>query len=256
MPDRKTTFVTSPVKASAGRFTGRPVGIVRGARGVVVAVEAAQSVAKRTLGLFGELIEGSTMLDTIALDLVPADHQVHVALFRGVQNAGFLHSQLLARNAAFEYAFIDASVVASRTQILAAAFRALAAKLSDNLKTPNVHSELVTSLSPSNNIADAYRRFGISPATKDLVVVKITYPSDSASTPVSRDAIEKHLAENVEGTPAEFSDDELAVSTDWTKVKKYYKLNGLPWLDAIKDEQERKLQMDELVLGAMALRGV
>ncbi|KAG7102780.1 EKC/KEOPS complex subunit like protein, partial [Verticillium longisporum] len=196
------------------------------------------------------------MLDTIALDLVPSDHQVHVALFRGVQNAGFLHSQLLARNAAFEYAFIDASVVASRNQILAAAFRALAAKLSDNLKTPNVHSELVTSLSPSNNIADAYRRFGISPTTKDLVVVKITYPSDSAPTPVSRDDIEKHLAENVEATPAEFSDDELAVSTDWTKVKKYYKLNGLPWLDAIKDEQERKLQMDELVLGAMALRGV
>lgn len=213
------------------------------------------------------------MLDTIALDLVPSDHQVHVALFRGVQNAGFLHSQLLARNAAFEYAFIDASVVASRNQILAAAFRALAAMLSDNLKTPNVHSELVTSLSPSNNvrtshippdlsqadlaqIADAYRRFGISPTTKDLVVVKITYPSDSAPTPVSRDDIEKHLAENVEGTPAEFSDDELGVSTDWTKVKKYYKLNGLQWLDAIKDEQERKLQMDELVLGAMALRGV
>ncbi|EEY23814.1 CGI121 [Verticillium alfalfae VaMs.102] len=196
------------------------------------------------------------MLDTIALDLVPSDHRVHVALFRGVQNAGFLHSQLLARNAAFEYAFVDASVVASRNQILAAAFRALAAKLSDNLRTPNVHSELVTSLSPSNNIADAYRRFGISPATKDLVVVKITYPSDSAATPVSRDDIEKHLAENVHGTPAGFSDDELAVSTDWTKVKKYYKLNGLPWLDAIKDEQERKLQMDDLVLGAMALRGV
>ncbi|KAM0275991.1 hypothetical protein ACHAQH_007209 [Verticillium albo-atrum] len=213
------------------------------------------------------------MLETITLDLVPADHQVHAALFRGVQNAAFLHSQLLARNADFEYAFIDASVIVSRTQVLAAAFRALAAKLSDNLKTPNVHSELVTSLSPSNNvlgrtsalnphrltmnqIADAYRRFGISPATKGLVVVKITFPTDNAPAPVSHEDVEKHLAENVEGTPMEFSDEALAASTDWAKVKKYYKLNGLPWLDAIKDEREKKSQMDELVLGAMALRGV
>ncbi|KAM0329481.1 hypothetical protein ACHAQA_004790 [Verticillium albo-atrum] len=196
------------------------------------------------------------MLDTIALDLVPADHQVHAALFRDVQNAAFLHSQLLARNADFEYAFIDASVVVSRTHVLAAAFRALAAKLSDNLKTPNVHSELVTSLSPSNNIADAYRRYGISPATKDLVVVKITYPTDAAPTPTSHDDLEKHLTENVQGTAVGFSDEELARTTDWAKVKKYYKLNGLAWLDAIKDEGEKRSQMDELVLGAMALRGV
>lgn len=92
------------------------------------------------------------MVETVPLDLVPADHQVHVALFRNVQNAAFLHEQLLARNSDFEYAFIDASVVISRTHILAAAFKALSAKLSDTLKTPNVHSELVTSLSPSKNV--------------------------------------------------------------------------------------------------------
>jgi hypothetical protein len=36
---------------------------------------------------------------------------VYVAYFRDVQNAGFLHEQLLARNADFEYALIDASIV-------------------------------------------------------------------------------------------------------------------------------------------------
>jgi hypothetical protein len=36
---------------------------------------------------------------------------VHVALYRDVQNAAFLKGQLLAGNAEFEYAFIDASMV-------------------------------------------------------------------------------------------------------------------------------------------------
>lgn len=50
-------------------------------------------------------------LETLALEHVPAQYAVHVALFQDVRNADFLHKQLLARNAAFEYAFIDASIV-------------------------------------------------------------------------------------------------------------------------------------------------
>ncbi len=50
-------------------------------------------------------------LETVALEHLPASHAVHVALFRDVENAAALHQQLLARNADFEYAFIDASVV-------------------------------------------------------------------------------------------------------------------------------------------------
>ena len=50
-------------------------------------------------------------METIKLEHVPDHYVLHVALFRNVQNADFLHKQLLARNTEFEYAFIDASVV-------------------------------------------------------------------------------------------------------------------------------------------------
>lgn len=50
-------------------------------------------------------------LETVSLEHVPSSHKVHVAMFKDVQNAAFLHEQLLARNADFEYALIDASVV-------------------------------------------------------------------------------------------------------------------------------------------------
>ncbi|ROT39655.1 CGI121 protein [Sodiomyces alkalinus F11] len=196
------------------------------------------------------------MLETVPLELIPPTHSVHVGFYRNVRNSAKLQSHLLARNTDFEYAFVDASVVSSRVHLLSAAFRALTAQLSGTLRTPNVHSELVTSLSPSHNIADAYRRFGIGPDTKDLLVVKITFPTDAVPTPPSREQIQKHLDENVEGTPTDFSDEAIAEVTDWGKVKKYYKLNGLPWLDAIKDQEESRGQMQGLVLGAMALRGV
>jgi EKC/KEOPS complex subunit CGI121/TPRKB len=54
-------------------------------------------------------------LETFHLEHMPQTHSVHVAVFRDVQNAAFLQQQLLARNADFEYAFIDAGVVRKGT---------------------------------------------------------------------------------------------------------------------------------------------
>ncbi|KAF3799062.1 EKC/KEOPS complex subunit [Colletotrichum gloeosporioides] len=195
-----------------------------------------------------------SIIETVPIDHVPADHALHVAFFKDVQNAAFLHSQLLARNADFEYALVDASVAVSRTHILAAAFKAVTAKVDGSLKTPNVHSELVASLSSANNIAEAYRRYGISPTSKDVIAVKIVSPTSAESKSQSADDVEKHMKEHFQGTPVPFTDENIATSTDWAKVRKYYKLNGLPWLDAIKDDAERKEELETLVLGAMALR--
>lgn len=50
-------------------------------------------------------------LETVVLEHAPSSYKVYLALFRNVRNSGFLHQQLLARNADFEYAFVDASTV-------------------------------------------------------------------------------------------------------------------------------------------------
>lgn len=50
-------------------------------------------------------------LETVVLDHLPTPYTVHIALFRNVRNAAFLHSQLLARNPDFEYGLVDASIV-------------------------------------------------------------------------------------------------------------------------------------------------
>ncbi|KAJ0122003.1 hypothetical protein J7T55_002514 [Diaporthe amygdali] len=197
-----------------------------------------------------------SFLETVALEHVPSTHSVHVALFKGVTNAGFLQSQLLARNADFEYAFIDATTIVSRLQVLAAAYKAVSVLLEGRLKSPNVHAEAVLALSASNNISEAYRRYGISPEVKDIIIVKVLFPTDDKPQPPTADDVWKHLSESVEGTAVPFTDDEIAKSTDWSKVSKYYKLNGVPSLKGIKDEKKRLKEAEMLVLSSMALRGV
>lgn len=91
-------------------------------------------------------------LEEIQLEHVPDTHRVYAGLFRNVSNAGYLQSQLLARNSDFEYAFIDASSVLSRLHLLAAVYKALTILLDGTLRTPNVHSEIVVALSASNNV--------------------------------------------------------------------------------------------------------
>lgn len=184
---------------------------------------------------------------------MPATHTIHAALFRNVANAPFLHGQLLARNPLFEYALVDASVLTSTTHLLAAVFRAVTCATSGSgLRTPNVHSETVFCLAPSANISEAYRRFGISPDSRDVVAVKVL-PSGTAA---AEDDVWAHLCGNVDGTAVPFTDANVALCTDWAKVRKYYKLNGAAALAGIKDEEGRRREAEMLILGAMALRGV
>ena len=111
-------------------------------------------------------------------------------------------------------------------------------------------------------IADAYRRWGISPGkTKDLIVAKVVLSPSTAQEKASTEtqtpqAIWGHLQEHVKGTPTPLTDTELAQATDWPKVRKYYRLNGVPALARLANEQEKRQQSESLVIMGMALRGL
>ncbi|KAK8099865.1 hypothetical protein PG999_010239 [Apiospora kogelbergensis] len=194
-------------------------------------------------------------VETVALEHLPATHTVLLALYRNVANASFLQEQLLSRNADFEYAFVDASTVVSRFQLLSAVYKAVSAEMAGAMRTPNVHSEMVVSLSSNNNISEAYRRYGVQPATKDVVVVKVLISREGSPSSLTPEDVEKHLETHVQGDSVACSDEELAKVTDWPKLRKYHKLNGLPWIEAIKDEEAKKKELEMLIVSAMAMRG-
>ncbi|TGO46768.1 hypothetical protein BOTNAR_0566g00040 [Botryotinia narcissicola] len=198
------------------------------------------------------------LLQTIPLEHLPESHTLHIALYRNITNASFLHQQLLTGNTDFEYAFIDASVVLSKLHILAAAYRAINDALEERLKSRNIHSEIVFSLSMNNNIAEYFRRFGITPTTTSLLVIKVA-PASSASQ------ISEHLSSVIEGEPVPFDDESLASMVDIARVKKLYKLNALGGgakkggANGVSGKTENKVderkELEIMVLGAMAMRG-
>lgn len=51
------------------------------------------------------------MLQSLHLSHLPLSYTVFVAVYRDLRNAAYLKEQLLVGNSAFEYAFIDASLV-------------------------------------------------------------------------------------------------------------------------------------------------
>lgn len=91
-------------------------------------------------------------MEIIRLPHLP-EHPLRVCLFKDVKNASFLRTQLLEGNFEFEYAFLDASTLISRNHALAACFRTINDQLNNRLKSRNVHSEIVFSLSPNNNVS-------------------------------------------------------------------------------------------------------
>ncbi|KAK2625514.1 hypothetical protein QTJ16_004826 [Diplocarpon rosae] len=210
------------------------------------------------------------LLQTIHLEHLPTSYELHIALYHNVTNAAFLHQQLLTSNTEFEYTFLDASVILSRVHILAAAYRAINDMQENRLRTRNVHSEIVFSLSPNNNISESFRRFGITPATASLLVLKLSTPT----SPFPAADVQVHLASAVSGDQVAFTDQVLEKMTDLARVRKIYKANGGAGgkgrerghvggngakvsvkTEVGKEERERR-ELEVLVLGAMALRSL
>ncbi|KAK5679027.1 hypothetical protein LTS10_008682 [Elasticomyces elasticus] len=172
-------------------------------------------------------------METILLPHL-GQYPLQVGLFLDVQNAQFLRQQLLDGNTEFEYAFLDAAVLLCRQHVLAACFRAINDMLQGRMKSKNVHSEIVFSLSPNNNISECFRRFGVGESTKDIVAIK-----------VDRDAsrIQRQLHGHMDGEIVPFTDETLASLRDEARIRKAYKVD-LAGLEA-----------ESFIVGSMALKG-
>jgi len=62
--------------------------------------------------------ENHNWMEQDAAILLPhlPQHPIHISLFENVENSAYLREQLLATNAEYEYAFVDAEVVMNPSQ--------------------------------------------------------------------------------------------------------------------------------------------
>ncbi|KAH9995180.1 CGI-121-domain-containing protein [Russula compacta] len=183
---------------------------------------------------------------------------VHVALFKSITNATELRARIVRASTLegiegeveredVNFAFINARLVTSVLHIQTAITQALLAAAQNTLRTKTVHSEVIWALNPSNNITEAFRRYGISEDTTALLVIRIN--------PLEFSDVKSRMSAVVEGTHAPIS--ELAGLTDWVAVKKYNKLNGKLIIRETQNDPAREHYLiDNIVVSLVAMKTV
>ncbi|XP_032819391.2 EKC/KEOPS complex subunit TPRKB [Petromyzon marinus] len=169
-------------------------------------------VEERLGGMGLEGPQGGEGPDCWPLERLPG-WRVSLLLFRAVQNAAEL--RLKAMSGALPGAVISAAVVLDPFQVLVAAHKAVHLHRLGKLKTKALHSEVIYNLSPSNNISDAFRRFGVADGDTAVLVVLVEEEGAERVDPAS---VEAHV--NGQRVPA----GELSALADLARVRKTYKV--------------------------------
>ncbi|TFY63359.1 hypothetical protein EVG20_g6351 [Dentipellis fragilis] len=188
----------------------------------------------------------------------PSSSAVHVALFTNVTNASDLRARIVkastlegpegdAERARVNFAFIDARLISSRLHLQTAIYQAILADAQGALRTKTVHSEILWALNPTNNITEAIRRYGVSDTSSALIIVRV-------DSPALQD-VEASMRAVVDGTVSPLED--LTSLTNWSAIKKYYKLNTEPAVKAAAKDASRERQIvNEIVVSSVAMKSV
>uniref|UniRef100_A0A9J8ACH6 EKC/KEOPS complex subunit TPRKB n=2 Tax=Cyprinus carpio TaxID=7962 RepID=A0A9J8ACH6_CYPCA len=145
------------------------------------------------------------------LELFP-EYTVIQLLFKDVKNATELRK--MAVNGEIKGALINPSMVVDAFQILVAANKAVHLHKNGKMKTRSLYSEIIFNLSPTNNISEAFKRFGISDSDSAVLIVLVHNKDETLSVD---DIISKVDGQQV-------AVDRVSDFTDVAKIKKLYKV--------------------------------
>ncbi|PWN92940.1 CGI-121-domain-containing protein [Acaromyces ingoldii] len=177
-------------------------------------------------------------METLHLSHLPVElSAVHICHVRSLGNAASVLARLKAEGpAAFplQFALLDASKVTSRTHLVVGIHQALlaASRGSAAMKTRSIHSEILWALSPSTNIADSFRLFGLSNSTQHLIVVHVAKPEEHGGPSASD--VRQQVASTFEGIVGQADgissgsggdvDEQGGSEKDWKGIGKTYKI--------------------------------
>ncbi|XP_026119827.1 EKC/KEOPS complex subunit TPRKB [Carassius auratus] len=151
---------------------------------------------------------------TQVLELFP-EYTVTQLLFKDVKNTTELRK--MAVNGEIKGALINPSMVVDSFQILVAANKAVHLHKNGKMKTRSLYSEIIFNLSPTNNISEAFKRFGISDSDSAVHIVLVHNKDEILNI---NDIILK-----VDGQ--QIAVDRVSDLTDVAKIKKLYKVAPL-----------------------------
>ena len=135
-----------------------------------------------------------------------------MALFTEVTNAAELRARVM--EGALAGALLQPRLILETFQVLVAANKAVHGVTHGSMKTKTVHSEIIFNLSPSNNISESFKKFGISDESKE-VLIAVVNGKDASSL--------REACKHVKGKQVHL--DSLTDLADLSLVKTVYKVS-------------------------------
>lgn len=148
---------------------------------------------------------------THELELFPG-HRVTQVLFKEVRNAAELRQSAVAGK--INGALINPTMLVNPFQVLVAANKAVNLQKTGKMKTRSLYSEIIFNLSPTNNISEAFKRFGISDGDDSVLVVLIHNEDESQ--------LLSDITGRVNGQQVPVED--VSSLSDHAKIKKLFKV--------------------------------
>jgi len=185
----------------------------------------------------------------------------YISLLRDVSNSGDLLGRIQQaaklegsdgdhERALVNYAFIDASLITSLLHLQVALLQSLVAEAQGKLRTKTIHSEIIWTLNPTNNITEALRRFGISKDTKTLILIQVLNETEK----VDASRAESSMKDLVKGSLVPLA--QISECTDWARVRKVYKVNEDAVIKGAADERTLRFHVDAIVTSMVATKTV
>ncbi|CCF57559.1 hypothetical protein KAFR_0C05680 [Kazachstania africana CBS 2517] len=159
--------------------------------------------------------------------------EINIALYENVKNS----KEIRAKIADLPYALIDAKAIISGEQLLSAIHRALIEVNYNKMRTKSLHSECLLCLSPTSNIGDAFKKFGILDNSTSIIAVHIGAKKEEINY------------DFIQGTCIEFTDENLGRLADKDYISKIYKLEKT-------FRPETNSDLSRAVVDAILLRGL
>ncbi|XP_056434299.1 EKC/KEOPS complex subunit TPRKB [Gadus chalcogrammus] len=145
------------------------------------------------------------------LELFPG-RTVTLMLFKCVRNPAELRRS--AMGGQITAALINPKMLVDPFQVIVAANKAVHLQTIGKMKTRSLNSEIIFNLSPTNNISEAFKRFGISDADDSVLVVLVATGAESQTL--------ADIKEKVDGEQVPM--EELPTLSDVTQIRKLYKV--------------------------------
>ncbi|KAF3987733.1 hypothetical protein FT663_02692 [Candidozyma haemuli var. vulneris] len=145
-------------------------------------------------------------------------------------------SQLVSGNKDYDYCFVSTTHLISIDQLCCSLHRSLQNRELSRMKAKTINTEILYNLSPTNNINEALKRFGVDEGRSDVIVLKVLGTSDAEES--SLQAINETLQSLLKGkADAELSDSTLAQQVDLKKFLKLFKIQQSD--ESVEDAQVR-----------------